>query len=106
MNITSTNTEFIKVAALRPNEGQIPEVPANPRYILKARTLESHMSLEHLKEMLTANDLTAVNNIVLIHMSGRNSQQDAFVREIAEHTGKHTMAATKGLTIELNKTPF
>lgn len=73
---------------------------------LKARTLESHMSLEHLKEMLTANDLTAVNNIVLIHMSGRNSQQDAFVREITEHTGKHTIAATKGLTIELNKTPF
>ena len=73
---------------------------------LKARTLESHMSLAHLKEMLTANDITAVNNIVLIHMSGRNSQQEAFVREISEHTGKHTIAATKGLTIELNKTPF
>lgn len=33
MNITSTNTKFIKVADLRPNEGQIPDVPANPRYI-------------------------------------------------------------------------
>ena len=33
MNIPETKTEFIKVAELRPNTGQIPEVPANPRYI-------------------------------------------------------------------------
>lgn len=73
---------------------------------LKTRTLDSHMSLEHLKEMLSANDLTKVVNIVLIHLSGRNSQREAFVREIREHTGKYTTAAEKGLTIELNKTPF
>lgn len=73
---------------------------------MKARTLESHMSLEHLKEMLSANDLTGVAQIVLIHMSARNSRREAFVREITEHTGKHTIAASKGLTIELNKTPF
>lgn len=73
---------------------------------LKARTMDSHMSLAHLKEMLAANDLSAVNNIVLIHMSGRNSQREAFVADIAKQTGKHTIAAEKGLTIELNKTPF
>ncbi len=73
---------------------------------LKNRTLDSHMSIAHLKDMLSANDLTGVNTIVLIHMSGRNSHKDAFVAEIAAHTGKHTVAATKGLTIELNRTPF
>lgn len=80
-------------------EGIVPEA-------LKARTLESHMSLEHLKQMLAANDLTNVSSIVLLHMSARNSQREAFVREIEAQTGKNTMFAQKGLTIEINKTPF
>lgn len=33
MNITETKTKVLKVADLRPNEGQITGVPANPRYI-------------------------------------------------------------------------
>ena len=79
--------------------GIVPEV-------VKKRTLESHMSLEHLKDMLAANDLTHVSQIVLIHLSGNNANSDAFVREITAQTGKCTIAATKGLTIELNRTPF
>ena len=33
MNITETKTKVLKVADLRPNEGQITGVPSNPRYI-------------------------------------------------------------------------
>ena len=73
---------------------------------LKERTLNSHMSLEHLQEMLSANDLTHVAQIVLIHLSARNADKSAFCREIIAATGKHTIAATKGLQIELNDTPF
>lgn len=73
---------------------------------LKERTLNSHMSLEHLQEMLSANDLTHVAQIVLIHLSARNADKSAFCREIIAATGKHTIAATKGLRIELNATPF
>ena len=73
---------------------------------LKNRTLNSHMSLEHLEDMLAANDLSKVVNIVLIHMSPRNSNSEAFVGEIVRKTGKRTIAATKGLTIKLNETPF
>ena len=73
---------------------------------LKNRTRESHMSLEHLREMLAANDLTRVTQIVLIHLSARNSDPQAFCREIIRQTGKPTTYAHKGLTIELNKTPF
>lgn len=73
---------------------------------LKERTLNSHMSLEHLREMLAANDLTHVAQIVLIHLSARNADKSAFCREIIAATGKHTIAATKGLQIELNATPF
>lgn len=74
---------------------------------LKERTLNSHMSLEHLKEMLAANDLTRVAQIVLIHLSARNADKSAFCREIIAATGKPTIAAVKGLQIELNPTaPF
>lgn len=73
---------------------------------LKKRTLQSHMSLEHLKEMLSANDLTKVSQIVLIHLSTRNSDFSTFCREIIRLTGKPTIAARKGLKIELGTTPF
>lgn len=74
---------------------------------LKERTLNSHMSLEHLQEMLSANDLTHVAQIVLIHLSARNADKSAFCREIIAATGKPTIAAVKGLQIELNPTaPF
>ena len=73
---------------------------------LKERTLNSHMSLEHLREMLAANDLTHVAQIVLIHLSARNADKSAFCREIIAATGKPTIAATRGLQIELNATPF
>ncbi len=70
------------------------------------RTLNSHMSLEHLCEMLAANDLSQVVQIVLIHLSARNSNAEAFCRKIIAETGRTTTAATKGLQIELNATPF
>lgn len=74
---------------------------------LKERTLNSHMSLEHLREMLAANDLTHVAQIVLIHLSARNADKSAFCREIIAATGKPTIAAVKGLQIKLNPTaPF
>ncbi len=73
---------------------------------LKERTLNSHMSLEHLQEMLSANDLTHVAQIVLIHLSTRNADKSAFCREIIAATGKPTIAAVKGLQIKLNATPF
>lgn len=73
---------------------------------LKERTLNSHMSLEHLREMLAANDLMHVAQIVLIHLSARNADKSAFCREIIAATGKPTIAATRGLQIELNATPF
>ena len=71
------------------------------------RTLSSHFSLEHLREFLAANDLSQVVQIVLIHLSARNSDTDAFCREIAAQTGKTTTTARKGLQIALNRTtPF
>lgn len=73
---------------------------------LRDRTLQSHMSLGTCKEALLANDLTKVNNIVLLHLSDGNSNADEFKREIAMATGKSVYVAEKGLTIPFDVTPF
>ena len=73
---------------------------------LRNRILRSHFSLENCKDMLSANDLSAVNNIVLIHLSDGNSNEKQFVDEVYELTGKNVCAAVNGMEIPFKKTPF
>lgn len=73
---------------------------------VRDRVLSSHMSLKTCKELLVANDLTQVNNIVLIHLSDSNSHEERFIREVREVTGKAVSAARPGMELEFNKTPF
>ena len=70
------------------------------------RTLQSHMSFDTCKETLLANDLRAVNNIVLIHLSDGNSNAAEFRQSIAEATGKTVHVADRGMVLNFNKTPF
>ena len=55
---------------------------------LKSRILKSHFSLENVKKFLLANDLSKVEAIFLLHLSGGNSDEKRFKREIQELTGK------------------
>ena len=48
-------------------------------------------------------NLSKVNNIVLIHLSNRNSDAVKFQKEIAATTGKNVYIADKGMVIEFNK---
>ncbi len=74
---------------------------------LRDRVIESHMSLNTCKETLQANDLTSVNNIVLIHLSDSNSDARRFKKEVEEQTGKQVHVASAGMVIEnFNKSPF
>jgi phosphoribosyl 1,2-cyclic phosphodiesterase len=73
---------------------------------LRNRILKSHFSLANCKDMLSANDLSQVNNIVLIHLSDSNSDEKQFKKEITELTGKNVNVASNGLEINFNKTPF
>jgi phosphoribosyl 1,2-cyclic phosphodiesterase len=74
--------------------------------LLRDRTLQSHMSFETCKEALLANDLSQVNNIVLIHLSDGNSNYDEFQRDMYEATGKTIHIADAGMKIQFDKTPF
>jgi phosphoribosyl 1,2-cyclic phosphodiesterase len=73
---------------------------------LRDRTLQSHMSLATCLEALQANDLSKVNNIVLIHLSDGNSNADEFRQEVHRATGKTVHVADKGMKIKLSITPF
>ncbi|MCK9281322.1 MAG: hypothetical protein M0P71_11920 [Melioribacteraceae bacterium] len=76
-------------------EGRIPEIVRN-------RVINSHMSIETCKNLLKANDLSRVNNIVLIHLSGGNSNAIRFKKEVEDLTGKQVYIAEKNLIIDFN----
>ena len=73
---------------------------------LRNRILKSHMSLETCISTLKANDLSAVNNIVLIHLSDSNSNEVEFEKEVSQATGKTVTVANNGISLNFNKTPF
>ncbi len=74
---------------------------------LRNRVLKSHMSVETAIKTLKANDLTKVNNIVLIHLSDRNSDAKIFKKRIEDATLKTVTIATSGLVLEnFNIYPF
>lgn len=80
-------------------KGRVPD-------IVRTRLLKNHMSLETCKGFLKANDLSRVQNIVLIHLSDGNSNAREFKNEVKELTKKNVFVASKGLKIEFNKNPF
>lgn len=73
---------------------------------LRNRTLRSHMSLQTCIDMLRANDLTKVSQVVLLHLSNQNSDAERFSREVALAIGKRVVVAKKGLEIPFNLTPL
>lgn len=59
------------------------------------RTASSHMSIERLKRMLKANDLSKVREIHLLHLSDANSDEREFKEDIQKLTGIPTFIAAK-----------
>lgn len=80
--------------------------PDSDKEFLRNRILKSHFSLANCKDMLKANDLRQVNNIVLIHLSDSNSDEKQFQKEVYELTYKNVHVASNGMIIDFKKTPF
>lgn len=68
-----------------------------------ARLAKSHLEFASTKAFLLNNDLSKVSEVVLIHLSGNNSDRELFVSDIQAMTGKPTYAAYPGLKLELNR---
>lgn len=79
--------------------GRLPKAMAN-------RTKKSHCSFAECRATLLAQDLSGVNNIVLIHLSDSNANAREFQADIEAETGKTVTIAESGITINFNKSPF
>jgi len=74
---------------------------------LAAKRLEtSHMSIKTCMQLLKANDLSKVKNIVLIHLSSGNSNAKDFQKQVTGLTGKKVTVADKGVEIDFNLNVF
>lgn len=70
---------------------------------LKERIAHTHLSLESCIELLQANDLTKVRNIVLIHLSLANSNSELFKTTIEKLTDKKVTIADKGVVVDFSR---
>lgn len=77
-------------------------VPAS----MRERLLHSHMELKTLKDILKVNDLTGVKELILLHLSGDNSNEEVFTQEIQKSSGKPVYIAKSGFQINLSNTPY
>lgn len=73
---------------------------------VRERLLRSHMELQTCKDVLAQNDLSGVNEIILLHLSGNNSDPTEFTRQVCESTGKPVYVAKRGLTLDISKDPY
>lgn len=73
-------------------------VPAS----MLSRLSSSHMEIETCKSILRENDLSNVNEVVLIHLSGNNSNASDFVDQVKAAVGKPVFVANKGLELSLD----
>lgn len=76
------------------------------KQFLVDRVKKSHLSIQNCIKCLQANDLSNVNNIVLIHLSNTNSDAVRFKKDVETATGKRVTIADKGVEIDFNKSPF
>ena len=52
-----------------------------------ARAYQNHMGIERVLAMLESNDLSAVREIWLLHLSAEHGDADGFVAQVQGHTG-------------------
>ena len=74
--------------------------------VMRERLMRSHMELKTAKGVLTESDITQVKEIVLIHLSGNNSNAELFKSEIGKATGKPVYVAERGFVMDLLKEPY
>ena len=79
--------------------------------VVAKRTRKSHFELGDVKEFLKANDLSLVQNIVLVHLSDGNSNESEFVSSIKETCQEkgcyaNVIAADPGLIVDFDYMPF
>ncbi len=75
-------------------------------YKVRDRVLMSHMELQTTIRTLSYQDLTKVDNIVLLHLSGDNSDPELMQRTVARQFGRPVAIAKPGLEVSISINPY
>ena len=70
---------------------------------MRDRLLGTHMELQTAKDIIKANDLSEVKEVILLHLSDNNSDAALFAQQMRRASGKPVYGAEKGLEINLWK---
>lgn len=73
---------------------------------LRNRVMHSHMSIDTTLGILNENQLAETRNIILCHLSDRNSNAKDFLQRTVAATGKQVFIAEPGLEVNLDLKPF
>ena len=73
---------------------------------LAKRIRESHYSISRAIRFCQNRDLAKLRNVILVHLSAKNSCADDFRRQMIEATGKPVFIASPGLKVEVGNNPF
>lgn len=68
---------------------------------MRDRLLHSHMEMQTAKDIIKANDLSNVKELILLHLSDNNSNSELFKAEIEKVSGKPVYIAKNGLELNL-----
>ena len=70
------------------------------------RVIGTHLELYACRDVLMQQELTSVYNIILIHLSQNNSDEQKFKEVLSRATGKPIQVAKAGFEIELTNKPY
>lgn len=73
---------------------------------MRERLLHSHMEVKTTANILLSNDISLAKEIILVHLSARNSDSDEFRQIIGKAAGKPVYVAHSGFSINLSKEPY
>ena len=76
--------------------------------INREHVLRGHMSLQTALDFISTNDNPALRNVVLLHLSDKNSDSEKFLQQTKQTVkyGANCYIAEKGLEVDLNLCPF
>lgn len=73
---------------------------------MRTRLLESHMEIKTTQKILKETGLESVNEIILLHLSSRNADSQAFAKQIMDNVKIPVYVAKNGLKMSMNKFPY
>lgn len=110
--VYATDTEYIKYRFKNLNhilvEANYSDDLINNEAVNREHVLRGHMSLQTALDFISTNDNPALRNVVLLHLSDKNSDSEQFLQKTKETVkyGADCYIAEKGLEVDLNLCPF